>query len=117
MPGCPTPRSANEIKIGLHSGLTVTPFPLPSQHGEKKKARSNELRPGRNQKERIRSLEEAAGQRLVSTKQHVPVTPATPENDPIWPSPPEEDFESSLGFPGLDFPDPPQTLSVEDKVG
>ena len=88
---------------------------LPS-HVAKAKAWSNELRPGRNQKERIRSLEEAAGQRLASTKQHVPVTRTTPENDQIWPSLPEEDFESSLGFPGLDFPDPPQMLSLEDKV-
>ena len=88
---------------------------LPS-HIAKRKARSHDLRPGHNQKECIRSLEEAAGQHLASTKQHVPVTRATPKNEQIWPSPPGEDFESSLSFPGLDFPNPLQTLSSEDKV-
>ena len=88
---------------------------LPS-HIAKRKARSHDLRPGRNQNECVRSLEEAAGQRLASTKQHGPETRPTLENDQIWPPPPEEDFESSLSFPGLDFPNPLQTLSSEDKV-
>ena len=72
---------------------------------------------GRNQKERLRSLELAAGLGLAQTKQQAPMTPATPENDQTWLPPLGENLQFDLPSLSLDIPNVTQISALEeDKV-
>lgn len=72
--------------------------------------------PGRNQKERLRSLELAAGQSAGNGRPQPQPTPPVSEIDQRWLSPMEENSESNVHFPAIDIPNVSVCNSTEDKV-